>query len=87
MDADKKQETTGHASRCRVALGLVVIALCLLSAMPLKAGESIVILPSKFKLSGSAARQQLLVERFKDKLFVGQLTNGIVSQLANKEFD
>ena len=45
---------------------------------PFQAAESIVILPTQFKLSGSAARQQLLVERFKDNLFIGQVTNGIV---------
>src|SRR4051812_21840204 len=34
---------------------------------PLQAAESITILPGKFKLSGTAARQSLLVERFKDQ--------------------
>ncbi|MDB6126012.1 MAG: hypothetical protein JWQ71_5005 [Pedosphaera sp.] len=43
----------------------------------LQASESISILPGRFKLSGSAARQQLLIEQFKDNLFVGQITNNI----------
>lgn len=45
---------------------------------PLQAAESITILPAKFKLSGTAARQSLLVERFKDQLFLGQIANDIV---------
>jgi hypothetical protein len=52
--------------------------LCCLVVHPLQAAESITILPGKFKLSGTAARQLLLVERFKDQLFLGQVTNGIV---------
>ena len=46
-------------------------------ALPVMASESLAILPAKFKLSGTAARQQLLVERLKDNLFVGQVTNGV----------
>jgi len=34
--------------------------------------------PAKFALNGSAARQQLLVEKFQDQQFVGQITNGVM---------
>ena len=50
--------------------------LIVLLAVPLRAAETITILPAKFTLSGNAARQRLMVERFKDNLFTGQLTNG-----------
>jgi hypothetical protein len=41
------------------------------------ATESVSILPSKFTLSGQAARQQLLVEKQRDQQFIGQVTNGV----------
>lgn len=42
-----------------------------------RAAESIAILPGNFTLSGSAARQRLMVEEIKDTLFAGQVTNGV----------
>src|SRR5258705_13949704 len=42
------------------------------------AADSLVIVPAKFALNGSAARQQLLVEKFQDQQFVGQITNGVM---------
>ena len=57
--------------------GLLAVSLSLLAVNSLQASESIAILPGDFTLSGSAARQCLLVERFKDNLFAGQITNGI----------
>ena len=49
----------------------------MLAVNTLQAAESIAILPGNFTLSGSAARQRLLVEHFKDNMFAGQITNGI----------
>src|SRR5215207_11633547 len=42
-----------------------------------QAAESITIIPQKFKLSGQAARQQLIVEQVRDKQLVDQLTNAV----------
>src|SRR3954468_21046705 len=42
-----------------------------------KGAESLSILPTKISLSGPAARQEILVERFDGAHFVGQLTNGV----------
>src|SRR5262245_43893227 len=52
-----------------LVLGLVTFAA--------RAADHLVLLPSKIKLSGVAARQQLLVELVRDKLFVGQITNDV----------
>ncbi|MDB6113026.1 MAG: hypothetical protein JWR69_4776 [Pedosphaera sp.] len=67
-------------SRVRVATKGWFLALLLgcWVVHPIHAAESIAILPGKFKLSGTAARQSLLVERFKGPLFGGQVTNGVV---------
>ena len=57
---------------------LVPVAIwCLFAGVvhSLQAGDSFVVLPSKIKLTGPAARQQLLVEQFRDGHFAGQLTN------------
>ena len=43
----------------------------------IQAKESIVILPGKFKLNGTAAQQGLLVEQFRDHHYVGQVTNDL----------
>jgi Protein of unknown function (DUF1549)/Protein of unknown function (DUF1553)/Bacterial Ig-like domain (group 2) len=58
---------------------ICAISCCLgmLLSSQVKAADSIAVLPSKFQLSGSAAHQQLIVEKFKDSQFMGQLTNGI----------
>jgi len=45
-----------------------------------RAAESIVIVPEKFTLHGQAAHQQLLVEKFSDKHFLGEITNDLVLQ-------
>ena len=47
------------------------------SASVCRGGESLVILPPKFTLTGTQARQTLLAERFADGHFAGQLTDGI----------
>jgi hypothetical protein len=66
-------------SRARVWECLQVFAWILgaLAAAAAPAPASIAILPADIKLSGTAARQQLLVEQIKDKVFAGQVTNGI----------
>jgi hypothetical protein len=51
--------------------------LALAFAGDIHAKESIVILPAKFKLSGTAAQQGLLVEQFRDGHYAGQVTNDI----------
>src|SRR5581483_1841447 len=61
----------------RCFIGFLALGLCVLAVGSLRAAESIAILPGNFTLSGSAARQRLLVERFKDNFFAGQITNGI----------
>src|SRR6185369_2356803 len=53
-------------------LVLPLLALCA------QAEESLVLLPAKFKLSGFASHQQLLVEQSRDKRLIGQVTNDIV---------
>ena len=55
-----------------LALVLPLLALCA------QAEESLVLLPAKFKLSGFASHQQLLVEQSRDKRLIGQVTNDIV---------
>ncbi len=47
--------------------------------------DSITILPQKIKLSGQAARQQLIVEKLRDKQFVEQLTSNVVFQISNSK--
>jgi len=42
-----------------------------------QAKESIAILPEKFNLNGTAAQQALVVERFRDNHYVGQITDGL----------
>src|ERR1051326_2102922 len=80
----QSKTTTGgscahHTSRVWSVLSPIVSItfLCLCAAVvgPLQASDSLVILPSKIKLTGPAARQQLLVEQFRDGHFAGQLTN------------
>ncbi|HEY2952794.1 MAG TPA: Ig-like domain-containing protein, partial [Verrucomicrobiae bacterium] len=62
-----------------------ITALCLWASVvsPLRAEDSVVILPSKIKLTGPAARQQLLVEQFRDGHFAGQFTNRLVFASSN----
>lgn len=74
-----------HACCSRSIIGAVVARLrfaVLLTAglvvgASTRAAESIAILPGNFTLSGSAARQRLMVEEIKDTLFAGQVTNGV----------
>lgn len=66
-----------HECRAPFLRSLPVFCLCVLLANSVQASESIAILPGDFTLSGSAARQRLLMERFKDNHFAGQITNGI----------
>ncbi len=70
---------------CRFNL-LRVFVLCLCASVVnfSQAGESITIIPQKFKLSGQAARQQLIVEKVRDKQLVEQLTN-VVFQSSNSK--
>ena len=63
--------------RTRMLVRLAAFCLASLRVGSLQAATSISILPGTFILSGAAARQQLMVEQFKDNLFVGQLTNNI----------
>ncbi len=51
--------------------------LSLLLAVNSRAKESVVILPDKFTLSGTSARQALLVEQRRDSHYVGQITNDL----------
>ena len=46
--------------------------------MPVRGHNSLALLPSRFKLSGPHARQQVLVEQVRDKQFTAQLTNDFV---------
>jgi hypothetical protein len=55
----------------------VLFFLCRSLATPLSAADSIAILPEKFTLDGDAGRQQLIVEKSRNKLFVGQVTNDL----------
>jgi hypothetical protein len=63
--------------RTRMLVRLAALCLGAFGVGSLQAATSISILPGSFTLSGSAARQRLMVEQFKDNLFVGQLTNNI----------
>ncbi|MDQ6630631.1 MAG: DUF1549 and DUF1553 domain-containing protein, partial [Verrucomicrobiota bacterium] len=57
----------------------MVATLCVCAiAFPLHAADPIQILPQKIKLTGPAARQQLVVEKIRDKQFVEQVTNKII---------
>jgi Protein of unknown function (DUF1553)/Protein of unknown function (DUF1549)/Bacterial Ig-like domain (group 2) len=49
-----------------------------IAAVSLRGHDSLAILPSRFKLSGPPARQQVLVEQVSDKQFTAQLTNSFV---------
>src|SRR6266542_4439557 len=55
----------------------ILIALTI-TTFAAQAADSLVIVPAKFALNGSAARQQLLVEQFADEQFVGQITNAVM---------
>src|SRR6185312_4605942 len=46
-------------------------------AAPIRADETLVLLPAEIKLSGAEARQTLVVEQSRDGRFVGQLTEGV----------
>jgi len=46
--------------------------------VPVRGHNSLALLPSRFKLSGPHARQQVLVEQVRDKQFTAQLTNDFV---------
>jgi hypothetical protein len=48
------------------------------------ASESITIVPQKFKLTGQAAHQRLLVEKVLAKKFVGELTNAVFESSNSK---
>ncbi|MEO7297776.1 MAG: DUF1549 domain-containing protein, partial [Verrucomicrobiota bacterium] len=61
----------------RATLRLCVFALIVFTISSIHAAESLTILPQKFKLTGHAARQQLIVEKLRDKQFVEQLTNDV----------
>ncbi|MEO6182439.1 MAG: Ig-like domain-containing protein, partial [Verrucomicrobiota bacterium] len=52
---------------------------------PVGTADSITILPQKFKLTGQAARQQLIVEKLRDKQFIEQLTNGVNFQASDSK--
>src|SRR5689334_4122971 len=55
-------------------IGILLVLFCFQS-FSVKAAESLAILPTKISLSGPAARQEILVERFDGSHFTGQLTN------------
>src|SRR2546427_207608 len=61
------------------AMVLLLVSLCLegSAVAALGADESLAILPGKFTLNGSAARQFLLVEKSRGQQFVGQVTNDL----------
>src|ERR1041384_7859446 len=76
-----RRQTKFHATTMRVNSRVKVFCLALvvsLLALCVQAEESLVLLPSKFKLSGFASHQQLLVEQSHDKHLIGQVTNDIV---------
>ena len=62
-----------------------LILLALFSGNFAQAGESLTIIPAKFTLSGSAARQQLLLEHVEGKQFVGQVTEDIAFTSSNSK--
>jgi hypothetical protein len=72
--------------RARSDAPYLLLALCLFASAVNSsfAAESITIIPQKFKLSGQAARQQLIVGQVRDKQFVDQLTNAVF-QTSNPE--
>jgi len=49
-----------------------------IAGVPVRGHNSLALLPSRFKLSGPHARQQVLVEQVRDKQFTAQLTNDFV---------
>ena len=60
------------------ALSVIAALTVSVSILPsVEAAETISIVPQKIALHGPEARQLLVVEKFQDKLFTGQLTNGI----------
>ncbi len=66
-------------------LRLCAFALIVFSIGSMSAAESIAIIPQKVTLTGQAARQQLIVEKLRDKQFVGQITNGITFQVSDSK--
>src|SRR6185312_17099516 len=61
--------------RIRRLLSACIAFGCL--AAPIRADETLVLLPAEIKLSGAEARQTLVVEQSRDGRFVGQLTEGV----------
>ncbi len=47
------------------------------------AGESLTVIPANFTLDGTAARQQLLLERVEGKQFIGQITEDVTYTSSN----
>jgi hypothetical protein len=54
-------------------------------APPAYAAESLTVIPAKFTLNGTAARQQLVLERVANKQFVGQITEEVAFTSNNPE--
>ncbi len=72
-----------HRAQSDAPYLLLFLCLCASGVNSAFAAESITILPQKFNLNGQAARQQLVVERVRDKQFVEQLTNNVVFTTSN----
>ncbi len=60
-----------------------VVLIALLGTFAATAASDAALLPAKFTLSGSAARQSLVLEQVNGKQFTGQLTNGVEFSSSN----
>ncbi len=85
LQPSARRPSRSQRRRARSDAPYFFLSLCLCASVVnfARASESITILPQKFKLSGQAARQQLVVETIRDKQFVEQVTNQIIFSSSN----